>query len=91
MNLKRVYSLSGQMMRADNVKNIKNGSGGVWDISFEITLHTGFNRQIRRMCGKIHLSVVSLVRTRVCKLKLSNMKITSGEFKTVSRGDIIDE
>lgn len=42
--------------------------------SFKIILQEGKNRQIRRMCGKIHLTVVALKRIRVGKIELGEMK-----------------
>lgn len=42
--------------------------------SFRIILQEGKNRQIRRMCGKIHLTVVALKRIRIGKIELGDMK-----------------
>jgi len=41
---------------------------------FRIILQEGKNRQIRRMCGKIHLTVVALKRIRIGKIELGDMK-----------------
>ena len=53
--------------------------------SFRIILQEGKNRQIRRMCGKIHLTVVALKRIRIGTIELGEMnprdtrKLTSEE------------
>lgn len=83
--------IDGQLMKADSVANIKSGGEGMRDISFDIILHTGFNRQIRRMCENIHLDVVKLTRTRICKLRLKELGIALGEYREISRKDILNE
>ncbi|MSQ42811.1 MAG: pseudouridine synthase [Chloroflexi bacterium] len=55
-----------------------------------IILHEGRNRQIRRMCEAVGLSVVSLVRVRVGGVRLGSLPVgqwrtlTSNEVETVS-------
>jgi len=52
-------------------------------------LHTGYNRQIRKMCAKMNLEIVRLVRTRIGKLTLASLNIKPGEYKLISREDIL--
>lgn len=58
--------------------------------SFCIVLTQGLNRQIRRMCFKLGLSVTMLKRIRITSIELGNLK--PGEFiqlqKDFSRSDI---
>lgn len=56
-------------------------------LEFDITLKEGRNRQIRRMCDMINLSVLDLKRTRIGKLKLGNLP--EGQFRTIQINDII--
>ncbi|HRY60329.1 MAG TPA: pseudouridine synthase [Patescibacteria group bacterium] len=57
--------------KADNVK-VLSQKGDI--ITFNITLHQGWNRQIRRMCATVGLDVISLKRVRIGKLLLGNIK-----------------
>ena len=43
--------------------------------TFTITLTEGMNRQIRRMCNAFDYKVVSLNRTRVMNIKISNIRL----------------
>ena len=53
---------------------------------FSIVLHEGRKHQIRRMCDACHLTVTSLVRTRIGHLKIGSMK--SGNIKFVTPADV---
>jgi len=55
-------------------------------ISFNITLHQGWNRQIRRMCEKVGLEVIALKRIRIGKLKLGDLK--EGKYKKIEEKEI---
>lgn len=50
-----------------------------------LTLHTGYNRQIRKMCDKIGLEVISLKRVRTGKLRLDKLNLNPGEYKKITR------
>lgn len=60
--------------------------------SFRIILHEGRNRQIRRMCGAINLTVTSLKRIRIGQLTIGTLKpgnfrkLTSEEIATLRNG-----
>jgi len=46
--------------------------------TFKIVLHQGYNRQLRKMSEALQLKVVSLLRVRIGKLKIKNLK--SGNY-----------
>jgi 23S rRNA pseudouridine2605 synthase len=52
-----------------------------------ITIHEGWNRQVRKMFAAFGYTVRSLRRVRIGKLKLGNLKV--GEFKQVDKKEII--
>ena len=54
--------------------------------TFRITLKEGRNRQIRRMCRKIGVNVVSLKRIRIGNFHLSNL--LEGKYQILSNTDI---
>jgi pseudouridine synthase len=47
---------------------------------FSITIHEGRNRQIRRMCAALNLTVVRLRRVRVGQLKLGSLGVGKWKF-----------
>ncbi len=56
------------------------------DNAFMITLHQGWNRQVRRMAGALGLRVKLLQRVRIGKLSLGDLK--EGEVKRIDKSDI---
>jgi 23S rRNA pseudouridine2604 synthase len=54
--------------------------------SFKIILKQGLNRQIRRMCFKLGLEVISLHRVRIGLLLLGNLE--TGKCKAIKKSDI---
>lgn len=54
---------------------------------FEITLKEGRNREIRRMCEAVGLSVTRLKRTSVGPLRLGSLK--SGEYRELKKQEVI--
>lgn len=52
-----------------------------------LTIHEGWNRQIRRMFSYLGYTVRNLKRIRIGKLKLGNIKI--GEYIKVERKDLV--
>ncbi len=52
------------------------------DRKFSIVLTQGYNRQIRRMCRALGLNVTSLIRTRLLKLYLGDLKC--GELRLLN-------
>ncbi|MFH0828859.1 MAG: pseudouridine synthase [Candidatus Kerfeldbacteria bacterium] len=55
--------------------------------TYRIVIHQGWNRQIRRMIGKVRNDVVRLTRVRLGKLALNELK--TGEWREVRRTDIL--
>ncbi len=54
--------------------------------TFEITIHEGRNRQIRRMCEAAHMKVLRLKRIREGKLSLGDL--ASGKWRYLSSGEV---
>lgn len=79
--------IEGKQMKADNVSNFDFRTSGL--VTFQVTLHTGYNRQIRMMCDKIGLEVTRLKRTRIAKLKLADLSLEPGQFKKITKDQIL--
>lgn len=79
--------IDGHLMKADKTEVSLVQSTGF--IILTLVLHTGYNRQVRKMCAKIGLDVIKLVRTRFGKLKLSDLELAPGEYRLVTRADIL--
>lgn len=54
---------------------------------FKVTLHQGYNRQLRKMSSELNLGVVSLRRIQIGKFKLANLK--SGDIKSIRPEEVI--
>lgn len=78
--------IDGKLMKADraDVSKIHNSN-----YIIHVLLHTGYNRQIRKMCAKIGLIVENLKRTRIANLMLRNLKISSGQYVLVKKNEIL--
>lgn len=87
---KRGLMIDGVLMRADKVYGFESRNSKFSDFNFKIILHTGHNRQIRKMCAKVGLEVKKLVRIRIGKLILDELNIEPGEYKKINRTDIYD-
>lgn len=74
--LRRGITLDGRLTRPAKVK-------GLGPKRFEIILQEGRNRQIRRMVGKIGAKVVTLHRTRVAHIHLSDL--APGRWRHLTR------
>ncbi len=79
--------INGHVMKADGV--FKFDVGNLNFVIFHVILHTGRNRQIRKMCAKIGLRVEKLVRVRIGKLNLFNLDLKPGEHRLIKKGDIL--
>lgn len=84
---KRGLKIDNVLMKADDLDIIENKDNELF--LFRIILHTGYNRQIRKMCDKIGLKVVHLTRTKIAKLSLSDLKIETGEYKKIKKSNIL--
>lgn len=84
--LKKGFMIDGNLMKADiaKVSIIHNTRYLIL-----LTIHTGYNRQIRKMCDKMGLEVLKLKRTRIGELKLEDLDIEVGEYKVIKKNDVI--
>lgn len=85
--LERGFLINGKKMRALRVVSIDRADNHL--IEIELDLITGYNRQIRRMCDKIGLKVIKLMRTGISKLKLSDLKLSAGQSVPIGRDQVI--
>ena len=53
---------------------------------FEITIHEGKNRQIRRMCESLNYRVISLLRKSIGNVQIGNLR--PGDWKYISKREI---
>jgi 23S rRNA pseudouridine2605 synthase len=60
----------GEQLAPVEVAVLRNDAGGVW---LEMTLLQGLNRQIRRMCRDLNLTVLKLIRVRQGPLSLGSL------------------
>lgn len=65
------------------IANVRSGRISSW---FALTIREGRNRQVRRMCESLDLSVVRLKRIRVAFLDLANLP--TGQFRILGAGEI---
>lgn len=78
--LKRGVRLTEGAARADRVEHLHG-------LTYRLIIHQGWHQQIRRMIGAVRNDVVKLQRTRIAKLKLSNLR--PGQWREVRRQEII--
>lgn len=60
------------------------------DMTLYLILHTGYKRQIRRMCEAVGLSIVALKRVRIGRLRLELLGLAPGEYCRIEKSDICD-
>lgn len=78
--------IDGKLMRA---KSIKIESLNTSYYILDTVLTTGHNRQIRKMCAKMGLEVIKLVRVKIGNLELESLKLKPGEYKVITKTDLI--
>ncbi len=81
------FKIDDKIMEADSV--VVNEIRKNHIISMNLVLHTGYNRQIRKMCAKIGLEVTRLTRVGFAKLRLGALGLKPGEFKVILKTEII--
>ena len=81
--LERGVHLDDGMTAPAKVENIRQSGNSHW---FELTLHEGRNRQVRRMCQAVGLSVVRLKRIRLDSLDLTS--VASGAYRYLTRAEV---
>jgi 23S rRNA pseudouridine2605 synthase len=87
--LRAPMTIDGYRLRPVGVRLISRGKtdrAGVEYSSLEFTLSEGRNRQIRKMCEKCSLTVMSLCRVRIGEIELGNLP--SGEWRYLSEGEL---
>ncbi len=65
------------------VEQVRFSGSHTW---FQITIHEGRNRQVRRMCEKVGHPVSRLKRIRLAFLELGDLR--SGQFRELTAGEI---
>ncbi len=75
--------LDGYRTAPARVDNVRQNGGGAW---FELTIHEGKNRQIRRMCEAVGLTVVRLKRIRMGFLDLHG--VAPGRYRLLSPSEV---
>ncbi|HLC43792.1 MAG TPA: pseudouridine synthase [Patescibacteria group bacterium] len=80
--------IDGKLMTVDSI-SVKALNLKPLTFNLNLVLHTGHNRQIRKMCAKIGLEVTRLTRIGLAKLRLDKLDLKPGEYKVISRADII--
>ncbi|NOQ51408.1 MAG: pseudouridine synthase [Desulfuromonadaceae bacterium] len=81
--LQQGVQLSDGLTLPAEVANVRSGRTSSW---FTLTIREGRNRQVRRMCESLGLSVVRLKRIRVAFLELANLP--TGQFRILGAGEI---
>ncbi|MBR6917598.1 MAG: rRNA pseudouridine synthase [Clostridia bacterium] len=87
--LRAPMTIDSYKLRPVEVRLISRGKidrSGCEYSALEFTLHEGRNRQIRKMCEKCSLTVMSLCRIRIGEIELGNLP--SGEWRYLSEGEL---
>ncbi len=79
----------GELLQADRVSvdNIRQHQENT--ALLRIVLHTGYNRQIRRMCEAVGLSVINLRRVRISRLHLASLSLKAGEYRRIDKSAVL--
>jgi 23S rRNA pseudouridine2605 synthase len=75
--------IDGRKTARATVRIIKEGEQNDW---FSIAIHEGRNRQVRRMCEAVSLSVVRLRRVRYGTLTMGSLK--PGEYRCLTDAEV---
>ena len=78
-----------KLMQADRVTLLRRSPKRADVVTLRLVLHTGYNRQIRRMCEALGLTIINLRRSKVGKLDLSKLGLKPGEYRQVKKSDIV--
>ena len=78
--------LPGQVHALSGVSRNAGPPAGQRGTLLEMTLHQGLNRQIRRMCRDLHLTILRLVRVAQGPLRLGVMK--PGEARELTPAEV---
>jgi 23S rRNA pseudouridine2605 synthase len=75
--------IDGRVTAVAQVSNIRQAGQYAW---FELTIHEGRNRQVRKMCESIGLSVARLKRIRLGFLDLGDL--ATGRYRLLTQAEI---
>lgn len=81
--LKKGIKINGQIIKPDAVNIIKLNPKTSW---INITIHSGENRIIRKLCENYNLKISRLIRTQIGNFKLGNLQ--KGKYKIIDYKDI---
>ncbi len=81
--------IEGKLMQADRVALLHRSPKRADIVTLRMVLHTGYNRQIRRMCEALGLTIINLRRMRIGKLELSKLALKPGKYRRVEKSDIV--
>lgn len=84
--LSRPIVLDGRAIRPPQVRLLRSGKDKA---TFEIVIHEGRNRQIRRMCEQAGLTVLRLCRVREGSLTLGDLPVGKWRFLTGEERDAL--
>ena len=82
--LRRGVRLEEGVARAVRVDVASRGRGG--GSRLRMVLHTGWKRQVRRMCAAVGLRVTRLVRVRIGQVRLGRLR--AGEWRELTRIEV---
>lgn len=86
LKLKTGVQLDGALRKADFIKEIaSNASYKGKQCTFEIVIHEGINRQVRRMFQAVGYTVSSLKRTKIGSISLNN--INSHKYREIEKNE----
>ncbi len=81
--LERGVPLDDIVTQPARIAHVRTGKTTSW---FELTIREGRNRQVRRMCDAVALSVVRLKRIRIAFLELGNL--ATGRYRFLSAAEV---
>jgi len=79
--LLRGVTLEEGMAKLDKIRKIK-------DKEYQVIIHQGWKRQIRRMFDKFHFKIISLRRIRVGEYKIGKLPV--GKFKIITKQEVLN-
>lgn len=78
------FSIDGDFMKADKVAKIGESKN---QKTFEVEIHQGFNRQLRKMVASLGLRVESLKRVSIGSLSLGDLEV--GKYRNINKEDVL--
>ncbi|MDO8444454.1 MAG: pseudouridine synthase [bacterium] len=85
---KRGMLIDGKLMKVDSI-SVETSNPKHSTFNLDLVLHTGHNRQIRKMCAKMGLEVTRLTRVGFAKLRLDQLNLKPGEYKKINKSEIV--